>query len=86
VRQRKPHGADLLPAGRQAVEDPARDNEVRARVVVRERETEAEVVDRGERARGGRGGGDRVNDGAMSLQGELSLHLTEASEHRERQD
>ena len=38
MRQRQPHGADLLPAGRQAVEHAARDDEVRLRVVVAERE------------------------------------------------
>ena len=36
MRQRKPDGADLLPAGRQAVDDPSRDDQVRARVVVAE--------------------------------------------------
>ena len=41
VRQRQPDGADLLPSRRQAVEDAPRDDEVRARVVVREREARA---------------------------------------------
>ena len=40
VRQRQPHGADLLPARHDAVEDPPRHDQVRARVVVAERETE----------------------------------------------
>jgi membrane protein YqaA with SNARE-associated domain len=50
VGERQPHGADLLPAGRQAVEDPARDDEVRARVVVRQRQAELVVVPGGRRA------------------------------------
>ena len=37
MRQRQPHGADLLPARRQAVEDAPRDDEVRLGVVVAER-------------------------------------------------
>jgi len=49
VGQRQPDGADLLPAGRDAVGDPARDDEVTARVVVAERETEALVEQRGQR-------------------------------------
>ena len=55
VRQRQPDGADLLPARRQAVEHPPRDDEMRARVVVREREAEAVVVD-------GRGGAEQRDD------------------------
>jgi hypothetical protein len=54
VREREPHGADLLPAGRDAVEDSARDDEVGARVVVAEREIRARVV-----YRGGNPGGER---------------------------
>jgi hypothetical protein len=46
VRERQPHGANLLPAGDDAVEDAARNDEVRARVVVAERETDEGVVDR----------------------------------------
>ena len=37
VRQRQPDGADLLPAGREAVEDAARDDQMAARVVVAQR-------------------------------------------------
>jgi hypothetical protein len=47
MRQRQPHRADLLPAGNEAVEDAARDDEVRARVVVAEGQAEMRVVDRG---------------------------------------
>ncbi len=35
VGERQPYGADLLPAGHQAVEDAARDDEVGARIVMR---------------------------------------------------
>ena len=44
MRQRQPHGTDLLPAGHETVEDPTRDDEMRARVIVRERESEAVVM------------------------------------------
>ena len=44
MRQRQPDRADLLPAGRDAVEDAAADDEVAARVVVAEREAEMRVV------------------------------------------
>ena len=44
MRQRQPHRADLLPARRDAVEDPARDDQMAARVVVAEREAEPMVV------------------------------------------
>src|SRR5262249_23050092 len=54
MRQRQPHGADLLPSGRDAVEDSSRDNEMSARVVVRERETESMVVPRGDGTAGRR--------------------------------
>jgi hypothetical protein len=37
MRQRQPDGADLLPPRRQAVDDASRDDQVGARVVVRER-------------------------------------------------
>ena len=46
MRQRQPDRADLLPAGHDAVEDTARDDEVGAGVVVAERETDRRVVDR----------------------------------------
>jgi hypothetical protein len=82
VRQRQPDGADLLPSRRQAVEDPARDDEMRARVVVREREAEPEVMNGGEGARRGGRSSDRLNDAAMSLQCEPSLHLTNARGRR----
>ena len=38
VRQRQPDGADLPPARREAVDDAARDDQMRARVVVTERQ------------------------------------------------
>jgi hypothetical protein len=43
VRQRQPHGAHLLPARREAVEDTPRHDEVGLRVVVAEDEIRAEV-------------------------------------------
>src|SRR5205823_5692300 len=46
----QPDGANLLPAGRDAVDDPPRDDEMAARVVVAERETESMVVESGGRA------------------------------------
>ena len=45
MRQRQPDRADLLPARRQAVENAPRDDQMRARIVVGERETEPRVVD-----------------------------------------
>ncbi|PYR57659.1 MAG: hypothetical protein DMF85_13025 [Acidobacteria bacterium] len=53
MRERQPDGADLLPAWQQTIDDPPRDDEVRARVVVGERQAEAEVV------AGGGGAGER---------------------------
>jgi len=67
VRQRQPHGADLLPARQQAVNDPARDDEVRPRVVVAEREAGRCVVERGRRPDQERGGGEE-RGGSMTLQ------------------
>ena len=46
MRQRQPDRTDLLPAGHDAVEDTARDDEVGAGVVVAEREADQGVVDR----------------------------------------
>ena len=48
--QRQPHGANLLPARRDAVDDAPRDDEMAARVVVAEREAERVIVDRDPRA------------------------------------
>ena len=45
VRQRKPHGADLLPSGSEAVDDAARHDEMRTRIVVAQRQTGRGVVD-----------------------------------------
>jgi hypothetical protein len=45
VGQWQPHGADLLPSRKQAVEHTPRHDEVRARVVVAERETEVRIVE-----------------------------------------
>src|SRR5262249_16612642 len=64
VRERQPHGADLLPAGRDAVGDPPRDDEVAARVVVAEREPERVVVPRGASGGGGGGAGRGRGQGA----------------------
>ena len=50
MRQRKPHGADLLPARCDAVKDAACDDEVAAGVVVTEREAKAVVVNGGDRS------------------------------------
>ena len=44
VRQRQPDGADLLPARRDAVDDAPRDDQVRLRVVVAERQA-LQVID-----------------------------------------
>src|SRR3954452_6209623 len=44
MRQRQPHRADLLPSGRDAVDDAAADDEMTARVVVAQREAEMRVV------------------------------------------
>ena len=50
MRQRQPDRADLLPARRDAVEDAPRDDQMPARIVVAEREAEAMIVKRDERA------------------------------------
>ena len=47
MRKGQPDRADLLPACRLALEHAAGDDEVRARVVMREREAEPMVMDRG---------------------------------------
>jgi len=43
MRQRQPDGADLLPAGQEAVDDATRDDEMRARVVVAQRQAGGRV-------------------------------------------
>ena len=48
--QRQPDRADLLPTRRNAVDDPARDDEVPARVVVGERQAELMIMPRDDRA------------------------------------
>ena len=70
-RQRQPYRADLLPSGREVVDDAPRDDQVRARIVVRERQAKLVIVIRGggasdrddgrdrERQRAGAGRGDR---------------------------
>ena len=65
VRQRQPDGADLLPAGRQAVEDPPRDDEVRARVVVAERQAGVRVVQRRGSSDDERASGDEQRDAVV---------------------
>ena len=47
MRKREPDGADLLPSGHEAVEHPARDDNMRARVVVAQRQADRGVVPRG---------------------------------------
>ena len=51
MRQRQPDRANLLPAWRKAVDDSPRDDEMRARVVMSERQTRRGVVDGRGRAR-----------------------------------
>jgi hypothetical protein len=58
MRERQPHGPHLLPARKETVENTPRDDEMRARVEVREREPETMVMDGGERA----GDGDGCSD------------------------
>ena len=48
VWKRQPHGADLLPAGRDAVGDPPRHDQMASRVVVGQREAEPVVMNRDE--------------------------------------
>ena len=50
MRQRQPHGANLLPAGRDAVDDATSDDEMPARIVVAQRESESMIVKGGQRA------------------------------------
>ena len=45
MREWKPHGTNLLPPRHQAVQDPARDDEVGAGVEVGQREVRSRVVD-----------------------------------------
>src|SRR5579864_5518929 len=51
MRQGQPHGADLLPPWREAVEDAARHDQVAARVVMTQRQPELVVVPADPRAR-----------------------------------
>jgi len=64
VGKRQPHGADLLPAGRQAVEHSPRDDEMTAGVVVAERQAEAVIVNRDARATASGRGGERKTERA----------------------
>ena len=73
----QPHRTNLLPPRRQTVEDAPRDDEVRTRIVVRERETELEVVDGCDRARERGRSRNQDGDSTMSLQGVPSLHSAE---------
>ena len=57
--QREPDGADLLPSRRQAVDDPARDDEMAASVVVAERQAEPVIVKRDDCAGESRNDGER---------------------------
>jgi membrane protein YqaA with SNARE-associated domain len=50
--KRQPHGANLLPARRDAVEDSAGDDEMTPGIIVAEREPESVIVHRGHAARG----------------------------------
>ena len=59
MRQRQPHGANLLPSRGDAVEDSARDDQMPARVIMAEREAEAMIVDRDESAADRGHGGHR---------------------------
>ena len=59
VRQRQPHGANLLPSRSDAVEDSPRDDQMPARVIVAEREAEPMIVDRDESAADRGHGGNR---------------------------
>ena len=76
VRQRQPHGADLLPARHDAVEDPPRHHQVRTGVVVAERETAVGVVEC-RRASGEKHerGSDQCGWRASREQGASSLHF-----------
>jgi hypothetical protein len=62
VRQRQPHGAVLLPSRSDAVEDSPSDDQMPARVIMAERETEPMIMDRGESA------ADRGHDGNRETQ------------------
>ena len=74
VRQRQPDGADLLPPGHETVEDAPRDDEMRARVVVRERESQAVVMNSGDGAP--RADGKRTQAAKVRRpQRALSLHF-----------
>jgi hypothetical protein len=76
VGQRQPHGADLLPARNEAVEDPPRHHEVRAGVVVAERKAVVGVVER-RRASGEKHerGSNQCGCRASREQGASSLHF-----------
>ena len=72
VRQRQPHGANLLPAWRQAVEDAARDDEMRLGVVMAERESCTPIHARGECAQNG---GENAKATRKSVEGGHRLVL-----------
>ena len=80
VGQRQPHGANLQPARREAVDHAARDNQVPARIVVAQRQAGAKIHDRGQnphtaanapilRARGLRGGSAIISTGGSVMSG-----------------
>jgi len=77
MRQRQPHRSNLLPARRDAVEDAPGDDEMPARVVVAERETQAMVVKGGKGAANGRRGSDEDRNRTAGLRRVHVLSVTE---------
>ena len=68
MRQRQPHGANLLPARRDAVDDAPRDDEMASRVVVAERQTELVIAKSGSHAEGrGQRTGEDLHDDARNV-------------------
>jgi hypothetical protein len=67
VGQWQPHGADLLPSRKQAVEDAPRDDEVGTRVVMAEGQTGVRVVNRGRAAGNCDKPGDQERDAAGTI-------------------
>ena len=66
--QRQPHGADLLPARKEAVENPPRHDEVGAGVPMAQRQAQARVVKRGGRASEHDGDGDEKRHGRVDVE------------------
>ena len=76
MRQREPHTADLLPPGRDVVDDPPRHHQVRLRVVMTEDEVSAPQGNPVNGRADHRGGGEKsLGSSRLPLGGEYNHGL-----------